>query len=99
MNMSDLTWLPGEVPPFSFCESVWSSGLGTWCIRQTSAAGLKHGGGIDTPSLCGRVPARNGWDLEVRITEHNLGQNACKACVEKYRWLVSQDAPHVEKPK
>ena len=38
---------------YSFCESV--TGIGPWHIRQLSPAGKKTGGGIDSPSLCGRI--------------------------------------------
>jgi hypothetical protein len=80
---------PGENPPFTFCEPVWASGIGRWCIRKTTEKGPKFGGGIDTPSLCGHVPAGKGWDLEVRITEHHLNANVCSACAQKYKGLVA----------
>lgn len=73
---------------FSFCERDTSSGLGSWCIRQMSDAGRKAGGGIDTASLCGRVKAHGGWDLEVELTDHHLSLNACAECVRRYRELV-----------
>lgn len=76
---------PGEKPPFTLCEPVWASGHGLWCIRKTTEVGPKLGGGIDTASLCGRVPAHKGWDLNVRLTEHHLTHNTCKKCLELYR--------------
>ena len=76
---------PGERQAFTFCESTWSSGLGLWCIRKPSEVGPKFGGGIDTSSLCEHVKAGNGWDLEVRITEHHLSKNTCKKCLTIYR--------------
>jgi len=83
---------PGEKPPFTFCEPVWASGLGLWHIRQPSDVGPKFGGGIDTPSLCGRVPVPQGWDLEVRISEHHLTKNTCAVCLEKYRELTRDES-------
>lgn len=82
--MQSLQWNPGEKPPYTFCEPQWVTGPSPWCIRKTTAIGPKFGGGIDTPSLCGRVPAHKGWDLEVRLTDHHLS-HACQKCVEKYR--------------
>ena len=74
---SNLEWLPDEKPVFAFCESVHAPPKGSWHIRRLGPAGLKLGGGIDTPSLCGRLrpfgdntPERHGaggWDLRVRI--------------------------------
>ena len=43
------------------------------------------GGGIDTPSLCGHVKRREGWDLEVGLTEHHLTNNCCAECLKRYR--------------
>jgi len=81
---------PEDRPPFTFCEPVWVSGSGHWCIRKTTEVGLKLGGGVDTPSLCGRVEAGRGWDLAVRMTEHHLNENACPKCLPKYRELVGK---------
>lgn len=84
---SPLTYERGEKPPFAFCESVHATGTSPWHIRRVGETGLHFGGAIDTPSLCGRVnppPTSNGWDLEVRITEHHLS-HACPKCVEEYR--------------
>jgi hypothetical protein len=83
--MEPLTWKEDEKPEHTFCESVYSSGLGLWCIRKTTDAGPKYGGGIDADSLCGRVKQGKGWDLEVRITEHHLKHNTCKAGLAKFK--------------
>jgi hypothetical protein len=93
-------WLPGEKPPYAFCESV--TGIGPWHIRKLGPAGLKLGGGIDTPSLCGRLRplgdhtaerlGGGGWDLEVRITPGQLTPppvgtipHVCRDCPGIYR--------------
>jgi hypothetical protein len=82
---------PGETPPYAFCESVHAGALAPWHIRRvTPAVGLKIGGGIDTPSLCGMVKAAQGWDLNVRIRMNLLTPAAdgstfiCLACASLY---------------
>jgi hypothetical protein len=74
-----------EHPPYSFCEPTGASGYGLWHIRKVTEAGQKVGGGIDTPSLCEHVKARDGWDLNVPMTLHHLTKNACKECLEAYQ--------------
>lgn len=71
-------------PVYSFCESVHASSISPWHLRKLTEVGQKLGGGVDTPSLCGRVKERQGWDLDVEITEHHLG-HACPTCVAAYR--------------
>lgn len=66
----------------SFCESVTATGLSPWCLRWLDAAGPKFGGGVTTPSMCGRVRARFGWDIEVAITPFHLEANACPQCLK-----------------
>ena len=77
-------------PPITEAEEPsTAASLAPWHIRKVTETGLHLGGAIDTPSLCGRVqppPKSNGWDLEVRITEHHLS-HACPKCVEEYRKL------------
>lgn len=73
-----------EKPPYAFCESVHAAPLAPWHIRKLSEAGLKTGGGIDTPSLCGRVRpfgdesgerrGAGGWDLRVRILPRHFAK-------------------------
>lgn len=92
--MDPLRLDPGEKPPFTFCESVTASSASPWHIRKTTDIGPKFGGGIDTPSLCERVRAGHGWDLEVRITEHHLS-HACPKCVEEYRKVQSGEVIHM----
>ena len=79
-----------RVDPYAFCESTFATPLGKWHIRKVTEAGLKLGGGIDTPSLCGHV--KEGWDLSVPLTEHHL-EHACPRCVEAYRKLEAKMKP------
>jgi len=88
------TYAPGEVPGYAFCEPVYASASGRWHIRKVEGR-LYLGGGIDTPSLCGKVKpfgpeygALGGWDLNVKITEHHLG-HCCPDCVKAYQEAVS----------
>jgi hypothetical protein len=83
-------------PEYAFCESSGAGSLQPWHIRKLSEKGKKCGGGIDTPSLCGRVDQKNwgGWDLEgvepatygdlERLTDCKR-RHVCKACADKYR--------------
>lgn len=64
----------------SFCEGVMAGSQSPWHLRRLTKHGRKLGGGIDTPSLCGRVKPPYGWDLKVEITPHHLW-HACKSCV------------------
>lgn len=88
------TKAPAEKPPeYVFCESSTASSTSPWHIRKVSSIGLKLGGGIDTPSLCGRVRpigddlrGFGGWDLNVGISEHHL-THCCKACADAYKAL------------
>ena len=68
---------------FSFCESVHAGPLSLWHLRKLTEVGKKLGGGIDTPSLCGRV--KRGWDLEVDINEFHIANNTCPDCRAEYR--------------
>jgi hypothetical protein len=84
------TYAPGEVPEYAFCESAVAGVNARWHIRKVQEK-LHLGGGINTPSLCGRVkptgPERGaigGWDVNVKITERHL-EHSCQACVEAYR--------------
>ena len=67
----------------SFCESVMAGPKSSWHLRKLTKAGRKLGGGIDTPSLCGRV--KQGWDLDVEINEFHLMKNTCQDCLKVYR--------------
>lgn len=72
----------GRVMEYSFCESVMATSYSPWHIRQLTKKGRKLGGGIDTPSLCGRVKAGRGWDLETPINEFHLTNGCCPKCFE-----------------
>lgn len=80
----NLVFMPGEIPPYAFCESV--TGVGPWHIRRVNPeTGLKLGGGIDTRPLCGGCKL-GGWDLSVRITGAHLVEHyVCRQCVDAYR--------------
>lgn len=68
----------------SFCESVTASSISPWCVRRLTPIGRKLSGGIDTDSLCGRVKAPHGWDLESRVVlSHPSMCPRCKAELER----------------
>lgn len=69
------------MPNYSFCESVNALPLGPWHIRPLTEEGQKLGGGVDTDSLCGRVKAPMGWDVDVPFSEKNLA--ACPKCLAR----------------
>ena len=81
-----LEYGPDEKPEYAFCESVHAGPLAPWHIRKLSDTGLKLRGGIDTPSLCGRVRpfgdesgehrGTGGWDLRVRILPRHFAKVA-----------------------
>jgi len=71
-------------PKYSFCEHAHATPWSKWHIRRLTAAGLKLGGGADTPALCGRTVA---WDLSQLATgrvdaDHEF---VCGKCAEIYR--------------
>ena len=68
----------------SFCESVHVTGISVWHIRCLTNAGKKLGGGIDTPSLCGKVKVRAGWDLDFDVAQNCSKEHVCKECMEFY---------------
>lgn len=69
---------------YSYCESVTASGSSPWHIRRLTDAGRKTGGGIDTDSLCGRVKAPYGWDLE-RAVHRAHYEFVCPTCYLAYK--------------
>lgn len=88
-NFLSLKWEAGEIPPYAFCEPVTAAPLGRWCIRPIKER-LFFGGGVDTPSLCGRVSTTmGGWDLEVRLDRHVDQDYVCAKCREKYKELTA----------
>ncbi len=87
-NRERLEPIPGS-EKYSFCESVHVTGPSPWHIRKLDPAGRMLGGGITTPSLCGRVD--RGWDLSVVISIHHLG-HSCRACVTAFKRELGLDA-------
>lgn len=69
---------------FSFCEPVTATSISPWHIRELTGKGRMLGGGIDTPSLCGRVEVNRGWDLETPINEFHLANGCCQKCFQLY---------------
>lgn len=70
---------------YAFCEAVTAGSQSRWHIRPLTKVGLKLGGGVDTPSLCGHVKPPYGWDLYVKIDEEHHLPYACPECVKLYR--------------
>lgn len=69
---------------YSFCESVTATSMSPWHIRRLTKVGRKLGGGIDTPSLCGRVRKEKGWDLETPINAFHLANGCCPECLKLF---------------
>jgi len=55
---------------FSFCEPVWATPTSRIHIREHEGE-RKVGGGINTPTLCGRM-MNYGWDLEGEVTVERI---------------------------
>jgi len=72
---------------FVFCESATSGS--EFHIRLLGHKGKCVHGGSDTASLCGRVPANQGFDTSFRITEKRLETATCKRCAELYLEAVT----------
>lgn len=74
---------------YSFCEPVTATSNSPWHIRRLTEKGKFLGGGVDTPSLCGRVRERRGWDLETNINSFHLSvENGC--CAECLKLFEEQ---------
>lgn len=84
-------WRPDCVPAggeiWSYCEPSVAGPLAPWCIRRLTEAGRKLGGGIDTPSLCGRVKPPYGWDIPVPVDVIEAFMRSrppvCKRCLDE----------------
>lgn len=85
---------------FAYCEPNTATGLDTWHIRRLTDAGRRLGGGIDTPTLCGRD--WQGWDLEAPVTVANAFDGSrhindagrpdvCRRCAEALPHAVSEE--------
>ena len=79
-----------------YCESVHATSVSPWHIRETTEAGLKLGGGIDAPALCGRN-LHSGWDLNTEVSVQSifrLGPSVCSGCAdEAYVWFLRHHKP------
>jgi hypothetical protein len=71
-----------DLAGLSFCESVSATSRSRWHLRRLTTVGPWTGGGIDTPSLCGRVKVGLGWDLEVPVTLMRVAEE-CPDCRAK----------------
>jgi hypothetical protein len=84
-----------DLSTYTFCEPSFAGPRAPWCIRKLTAIGKKLGGGVDTPSLCGRVKPTavggpGGWDLTHTLGEADLeAEFTCKKCVAKLREQVA----------
>ena len=85
-----------EPVQYSFCESVTATSISPWCIRPLTEQGMKLSGGVDTPSLCGRVETRMGWDVANPVDVDD--PKACPKCVELLKqkrrrrmWEIEQE--------
>lgn len=75
----------------SFCESIHATGASPWHVRMLVGE-KKLGGGVDTPSLCGRVEVGQGWDLQVEPTWDRLIQNfVCQRCLKELHLMVNPE--------
>lgn len=78
---------------YAFCEPHNCAPGRGWCIRVLSPLGLRTGGGIDTPSLCGRVKSLEsggvgGHDFSLSvddILEKDDAREVCRECLVKWR--------------
>lgn len=86
------------VPEFAFCEPVSATDISPWHIRRVGPEGLKLGGGIPTPPLCGRESVIRGWDLKGEVTPATVLADStpregdgrvflCRACTDAYNAL------------
>lgn len=77
-----------KLPALTFCESTAASGNSPWHLRWRDGE-KKLGGGVDTDSLCGRVKAGHGWDLQVEPVKMGIEHDfVCSGCREKYvEWV------------
>lgn len=88
---------------YTFCEPVWWAT--TWTpvhIREIpEGKELKFGGGIDTPTLCKRMP-NYGWDIPGEVTEAAIDaclnreiNPLCPNCADEWR---RQQPGYIEPP-
>lgn len=79
--------MPHQIPTaakLTFCEGVHATGNSPWHLRWRLGE-KKLGGGIDSDSMCGRVKAPEGWDLESETDRTGIDHDfVCKQCREEY---------------
>lgn len=84
-------------PQFAFCEPVTATPMSKEHIRPVGPEGLKLGGGVPVPALCGR-DLHMGWDLETPVTADMVDRLAaprpgdgrvflCGPCADAWRTL------------
>lgn len=79
----------GKTPAYAYMESMHASSASPWHIRRIpKGQGLKLGGGITTPSLCGKV--RDGWDLRSRL-DQQYDPHTCPWCIQEYHRALRED--------
>lgn len=71
---------------YSYMEFTFAASTSPWHIRKLTKVGKKFGGGIDTPSLCGRK--YNGWDM--RHAPPEVGPRPDFACVDCWNVFTEQ---------
>jgi hypothetical protein len=76
-----------------FCEPVAASSISPWCLRYVEGES-RLSGGVTTDSLCGRVKAPMGWDVDVPVDTWQLtGGRACRRCVDALRAIEDGRKP------
>lgn len=78
-------------PKWEFCTSIHSFETSPFCIRKVprhffeTSSDLKHSGGIDTPSLCGKItPEKMGLNMLVWFEPTHNSYGICKKCLSIY---------------
>lgn len=69
---------------YSFCEPVWAHPTSRIHVRNLEGGEPKYGGGINTPTLCGRL-MDYGWDIPGDVDETSLDYMlTCVECVDEW---------------
>ncbi|GAB6901916.1 hypothetical protein [Kineosporia succinea] len=72
-----------SIPQYAFCESVYAGPQAVEHIRVVGPEGLKIGGGVKGPTLCGRTWP-NGWDVAGEVNAENVfNDHTCRKCAEQ----------------
>jgi hypothetical protein len=100
-----MTWLrtlarragPAEQAPapFAFCEPSWATTRSRTHIRRVGPEGLRLGGGVPDPALCGAA-LHHGWDLPTPIDPARLDRlvdwhvnPVCRDCADRWKELTA----------